>query len=56
MDDDKRVKFRITRLKSHAKIWWDNVQDERRKKNKPLIKSWDGMVEMMKSKLLREDY
>ena len=46
----------MTRLKGHAALWWDNVQDERRKKDKPLIKSLDRMVEKMKVKFLPKDY
>ena len=53
---NKRVKFAVTRLKGHAALWWDNVQDERRKKDKPLIKSWDRMVAKMKGKFLPQDY
>ena len=25
IDEDKRVKFVVTRLKGHAALWWDNV-------------------------------
>ena len=39
IDENKGVKFAVTRLKGHTTLWWDNVQDERRKKDKPLIKS-----------------
>ena len=39
IDENKRVKFSVTRLKGHAALGWDNVQAERRKKDKPLIKS-----------------
>lgn len=56
IDEDKRVKFVVTRLKGHAALWWDNVQAKIRKKDKPLIKNWDRMVEKMKSKLLPKDY
>ena len=38
----------MTMLKGHAALWCDNVQDERRKKDKPLIKSCDRIVEKMK--------
>lgn len=41
IDEDKRVKFAVTRLKGHAALWWENVQAERRKRDKPLIKNWD---------------
>lgn len=56
IDEDKRVKFAVTRLKGHTALWWDNVQVERRKEGKPLIKSWDRMVTKMKTKFLPKDY
>ena len=39
IEEDKRVKLAVTRLKVHASLWWDSVQVESRRKNKPLIKS-----------------
>ena len=39
VEEGKRVKLAVTRLKGHASLWWDSVQTERRRKNKPLIKS-----------------
>ena len=46
----------VTRLKGHASLWWYSVQVERRRKNKPLIKSWDRMVTKMRAKFLPKDY
>ena len=37
IDKNKRVKFAVTCSKGHVALWWDNVQAERRKKDKPLI-------------------
>ena len=45
----------VTRFKGHASLWWDSVQTKRRK-NKPLIKSWDRMVAKMRAKFLPKDY
>ena len=39
VEEDKRVRLVVTRLKGHASLWWDSVQTKRRRKNKPLIKS-----------------
>jgi len=47
VEENKRVRFAVTRLKGHASLWWDSVQAERRKENKPLINSWDRMVAKM---------
>lgn len=53
---DKRIRFVVTKLKGHAALWWDNVQVERKRLNKPLIKKWDKMIARMKSKFLPKDY
>ena len=39
VEEDKRVRLVVTRLKGYASLWWDSVQVERRRKNKPLIRS-----------------
>jgi hypothetical protein len=41
VEEDKRVKHVVTRLKGHASLWWDELQDDRRCKGKKKIKSWD---------------
>ena len=43
IEEDKKVKLAVTRLKSHASLRWDSVQAEMKKKNKLVIKSWDRM-------------
>ena len=49
VEEDKKVKLDVTHLKGHATLWWDNVQAERKKKNKVVIKSWDRMVAKMRA-------
>lgn len=49
IDQDERVNFVDIRLKGHVALWWDNVHDERMKKEKPLIKSLDRMVAKIKN-------
>ena len=56
IEEDKKVKLVVTRLKGHAALWWDSVQAERKKKNKSVIKSWDRMIAKMRVKFLLEDY
>jgi Icc-related predicted phosphoesterase len=34
VDEDKNVRFVVTRLKGHATLWWDELQAERRIKGK----------------------
>jgi hypothetical protein len=50
VEEDKKVKHAITRLKGHATLWWDELQADRRCKGKQKIKSWDRMVVKMKAK------
>jgi hypothetical protein len=39
VEEDKKVKHVITRLKGHATLWWDELQADRRYKGKHKIKS-----------------
>ena len=56
VEEDKKVKLAVTRLKGHTTLWWDSVQAERKKTNKVVIKSWDRMVAKMRGKFLPKDY
>ena len=56
IEENKKVKLAVTRLKGHASLWWDSVQAERRRKNKPLIKRWDRMVAKLRDKFFPKDY
>ena len=47
IEEDKKVKLVVTRLKGHVALWWDSVQAKRKKKNKSVIKSWDRMISRM---------
>ena len=48
IEEGKKVRLEVTKLKGHASLWWDNVQVERRRKSKPLIKIRDRMVVKMR--------
>jgi hypothetical protein len=50
------VKHNVTRLKGHATLRWDEMQDDRRSKGKQKIKSWDQMVAKIKEKFIPKDY
>jgi hypothetical protein len=39
VDEEKRVRHVVTRLKGHATLWWDELQVERRSKGKQKIKN-----------------
>jgi hypothetical protein len=56
VEEDKKVKHVVTRLKGHATLWWDELQADRRCKGKQKIKSWDRMVAKMKAKFIPKDY
>jgi hypothetical protein len=56
IDDEKKVKHVVTRLKGHATLWWDELQADRRSKGKSKIKSWDRMVAKLKDKFIPKDY
>jgi hypothetical protein len=34
VEEDKKVKHTVMRLKGHATLWWDELQDDRRYKGK----------------------
>ena len=56
IEENKRVKFAVTRLKGHAAIWWDELQTSRTRKGKSKIKQWDKMVSKLKAKFFPKDY
>ena len=56
IDEERRVRHAVTRLKVHATLWWDELQDERRSKCKQKIKSWDRMVAKLKAKFMPKYY
>jgi hypothetical protein len=56
VEEDKKVKHAVTRLKGHATLWWDELQADRRCQGKQKIKSWDRMIAKMKEKFIPRDY
>jgi hypothetical protein len=56
IEEDKKVRHAVTKLKGHAALWWDELQADRRCKGKQKIKSWDRMVAKMKEKFIPRDY
>jgi hypothetical protein len=56
VEEDKKFKHAITRLKGHVELWWDELQADRCCKGKQKIKSWDRMVAKMKAKFIPKDY
>lgn len=56
MDEERKLEFVVTKLKSDATLWSDGVHVERRRKNKHNIKRWDRMVAELKGKFLLKYY
>jgi hypothetical protein len=56
IEEDKKVRHVVTKLKGHAALWWDELQADRRSKGKQKIKSWDRMITKMKEKFIPRDY
>ena len=54
--EDMQVRFIVTRLRGHASLWWDGVQEERILKNKAKINSLNKMRTKLKGKFLPKDY
>jgi hypothetical protein len=56
VEEDKKVRHAVTKLKGHAALWWDELQADRRSKGKQKIKNWDRMIAKMKAKFIPRDY
>jgi hypothetical protein len=56
VNEEKKVRHVVTRIKGHATLWWDELQAERRIKVKQNIKNWDRMVAKMKAKFMPKYY
>jgi hypothetical protein len=56
VDEEKKVKYVVTRLKGHATLWWDELQADRNRKGKSKIRNWDKMIAKFKIKFMPKDY
>ena len=54
--DLDRVRYAKTKMKGHAKIWWQEVQLERNRRRKEKITRWDRMVDKLKKQFILVDY
>ena len=55
-NDERKVKFAVTRLKKHESLWWNGPETERRNKGKVPITNWDKMVAKLRGKFLPKDF
>jgi hypothetical protein len=56
IEEEKKVRHAVTKLKGHAALWWDELQADRNSNGKQKIKSWDRMIAKMKAKFIPRDY
>jgi len=56
VEEKKKVRHDVTRLKGHAALWWDELQAHRRSNGKQNIKIWDRMVAKIKAEFMPKDY
>jgi len=54
--DPRRFRFASMKLKSHASLWWDNLQLNRKSCGTEKIKILDRMVSELKNEFLPIDY
>jgi hypothetical protein len=56
IEEDKKLKHVVTRIKGNATLWWDELHADRHCKGKQRIKSWEKMVDKMKAKFIPRYY
>ena len=56
IENKNKVKYAAARIKGYATIWWDELQIHRERKGKSIIKTWDKMLDKIKSKFMPKDY
>jgi hypothetical protein len=56
IDDEKKVKHVVTRLKGRVALWWDGWKDDKRCNGKQKLKSWDRIVAKLEVKFIPKDY
>ena len=54
--DPRRTKIAASKMKSRAALWWENLQNLRKRQGKEKIKLWPKMLKLLKVKFMPSDY
>jgi hypothetical protein len=54
--EDRRVSLVAYKLKGGAGAWWHRLQEDRRLRGEPRVRSWRQMKNLLKGRFLPADY
>lgn len=46
--DPRRTKIALSKMKLHATLWWENLQNLRKRQGKEKVKLWSKMLKLLK--------
>ncbi|GAV74177.1 hypothetical protein CFOL_v3_17658 [Cephalotus follicularis] len=50
--EEKKFKVAILKLKKYARLWWENVRNQRVREGKERIRTWTKLKKLLKKKVL----